>query len=182
MRMARGLDTGDVLARARIPLAAADTTGSLTRKLSTVAAMLLLETLPRLARGEIVPQPQDDAAASYAGEITAGDGEIDWRRPAAETHRRLRAFDPWPGSHTSWRGQRLKVIAAVPYDDASLPAAGAIGQVVVGPGRPPSVLVVTGEGTLELLELQLAGKRPVSAIDFLRGQPALAGSVLGGDS
>ena len=180
MQMDRGMDTGPVLARGRVPIADSDTTGSLTSKLSVVAAMLLLEVLPRLARGEIVAQPQDDAVASTAGEIDAASGEIDWRRPAADIWRRVRAFEPWPGSYTSWRGKRLKIVAAVPFDAALPLGEGEIGQVIALPGKPPRLAVVTGEGALELTGLQLAGKRTLTAGEFLLGQREFAGAVLGG--
>ncbi len=181
MQMDRGMDTGPVLARGRIPIADRDTTGSLTGKLSVVAAMLLLEVLPRLARGETVAQPQDDTAASYAGKIVAGAGEIDWRRPAEEIWRRVRAFEPWPGSYTTWREKRLKIVAARPYRPASGEAgapAGEIGQVVALPGKPPRLVVVTGDGALELTGLQPAGKRTMTAGAFLLGQREFAGAVL----
>ncbi len=180
MQMDRGMDTGPVLARGRVPIADNDTTGSLTSKLSVVAAMLLLEVLPRLARGEIVAQPQDDAVASTAGKIDAASGEIDWRRPAGDIWRRVRAFEPWPGSYTSWRGKRLKIVAAVPFDAALSLDEGEIGQVIVLPGKPPRLAVVTGEGALELTGLQLAGKRTLTAGEFLLGQREFAGAVLGG--
>ncbi|MEE8353763.1 MAG: methionyl-tRNA formyltransferase [Dehalococcoidales bacterium] len=180
MQMDRGMDTGPVLGRGRIPIADSDTTGSLTSKLSVVAAMLLLEVLPRLASGEIVAQPQENAAASYAGEIDAGAGEIDWRRPAEEIWRRVRAFEPWPGSHTTWRGKRLKIVAATPCRPAPGQAGitGLTGQVVALPGKPSRLAVVTGDGALELTGLQLAGKRTMAAGEFLLGQREFAGAVL----
>jgi len=184
MQMDRGMDTGPVLACGRVPIADSDTTGSLTSKLSVVAAMLLLEVLPRLARGETVARPQDDDAASYAGEIDAGAGQIDWRRPAEEIWRRVRAFEPWPGSHTTWRGKRLKIVTARPYRPAPDQAGvtGLTGQVVALPGKPPRLAVVTGDGALELTGLQLAGKRTMAAGEFLLGQRELVGAVLGGSS
>lgn len=181
MQMDRGMDTGPVLARGRIPVADSDTTGSLTSKLSVVAAMLLLEVLPRLARGEIVAQPQDNAAANYAGEIDAGAGQIDWRRSAEEIWRRVRAFEPWPGSHTSWRGKFLKIVAARPYRPAPGETGltgGEVGEVVALPGKPPRLVVVTGDGALELTGLQLAGKRAMTAGAFLVGQREFVGAVL----
>ncbi len=181
MRMDRGMDTGPVFARGRIPIAAVDTTGSLTGKLSVLAAMLLLDVLPRLARGEAIAQSQDDTAASYAGEIDASAGEIDWRLPAEHIWRRVRAFEPWPGSSTTWREKRLKIIAASPYLPApgeAGPPEGEIGQVVALPGKPPRLVVVTGDGALELTDLQLAGKRAMTAGAFLLGQREFAGAVL----
>ncbi len=180
-QMDRGMDTGPVLARGRIPITGSETTGSLTSKLAVVAAMLLLEVLPRLARGETVAQPQDNATASYAGQIDAGAGEIDWSRPADEIWRRVRAFEPWPGAYTTWRQKRLKIVAARPYHPVpgeAGPPTGDIGQVVVLSGKPPRLVVVTGDGALELIGLQLAGKRTMAAGAFLIGQREFAGAVL----
>ncbi len=143
-----------------------------------------MDTGPVLGRGEVVAQPQEDAGASYAGEIDAGAGEIDWRRPAEEIWRRVRAFEPWPGSHTTWRGKRLKIVTARPYRPAPDQAGvtGLTGQVVALPGKPPRLAVVTGDGALELTGLQLAGKRTMAAGEFLLGQRELVGAVLGGSS
>jgi len=182
MQMDREMDTGPVLARGRVPIADSDTTGSLMSKLSVVAAMLLLEVLPRLARGEIVAQSQEEAAASYAGEIDAGAGQIDWHRPTDEIWRQVRAFEPWPGSYTTWREKRLKIVAAKPYRPAPGEAGinGVTGQVVTLPGKPPRLVVVTGDGALEVTGLQPAGKRMMTAGEFLLGQREFAGAVLGG--
>ena len=100
MLMDAGLDTGPVLARAQIPVSAMDTTGSLTAKLSLIAAQLLLEVLPRWWRGEITPQPQNEAEATYSSVLSKQDGEIDWHLPAPELWRRVRALSPWPGCYT----------------------------------------------------------------------------------
>ena len=184
MQMNRGMDTGPVLARGRTPIADSDTTDSLMRKLSVVAAMLLLDVLPRLARGEIIAQPQDEAVASYAGQIDASAGEIDWRQSADAIWHQVRAFEPWPGSYTNWRGKRLKIVAARPYLTAPGEAgiSGVPGQVVVIPGRPPRLVIITGTGGLEVTGLQQAGKRPMPVGEFLLGQKELVGAVLGDSS
>ena len=114
MLMDTGLDTGPILARAQIPISGKDTTGSLTAKLSQIAARLLQEVLVCWARGEITPQAQDEAEASYSGSITKEEGEIDWHLPAMDIWRRVRAFHPWPGCYTRWQGRQLKIIEAVP--------------------------------------------------------------------
>jgi len=102
MLMDAGLDTGPVLARAQIPVSGRDTTGSLTAKLSLISAQLLLEVLPRWSRGELTPQPQDEAKATYCSPISKEESEIDWHLPAMDIWRRLRAFQPWPGCYTTW--------------------------------------------------------------------------------
>ncbi|MBA7544106.1 Methionyl-tRNA formyltransferase [subsurface metagenome] len=178
MLMDRGLDTGPVLARAQIPISAQDTTGSLTAKLALIAAQLLLEILSRWSRGELTPQPQNEAEATYSGSISKEEGEIDWRLPAVGIWRRVRAFQPWPGCYTRWRGRQLKVIEAVP-----LPAIRAleVGQVVALTSAVESEAafgVSTGEGILGVLRVQLEGKRAMSATEFLRGQRQFIGAIL----
>ena len=173
MLMDRGLDTGPVLARAQIPISDRDNTGSLTRKLSLVAARLFQDVLPGWLKGDIKPQPQDEASATYFGTITKDDGEIDWHLPAVAIWRRVRAFYPWPGGYTRWRGGLLKIIEAVPLPRAEDTVAG---QVVVLPGV--GFGVGTGDGILGVLAVQLEGKRIMTADEFLRGQRQFGGAVL----
>jgi len=178
MLMDRGLDTGPILARAQIPISAQDTTGSLTAKLSLIAAQLLLEVLPCWARGELTPRLQNEAEATYSSSISKEEGEIDWHLSAVDIWRRVRAFQPWPGCYTRWRGRQLKVIEAVP-----LPGERALegGQVVVPTKATESKAafgVSTGDGILGILKIQLEGKRAISAAEFLRGQRQFIGVIL----
>jgi len=175
MLMDRGLDTGPVLAQAQIPILAMDTTGSLTAKLSLIAAQLLLEVLPRWWRGEITPQPQNEAEATYAGAFSKKDGEIDWHLPAPELWRRVRAFHPWPGCYTWWQGKQLKIIEAVPLSGERTFE---VGQVVALGKEEAGFGVGTGDGVLGVLRLQLEGKRAMSATDFLRGQRQFISAIL----
>ena len=176
MLMDEGMDTGPILARAQIPIFGVDTTGTLTAKLSRIGVQLLLEVLPRWLKGELTPQPQDEALASYCRPISKEAGEINWGLTAASLWRQVRAYSPWPGSYTIWQGRRLKVIEAVPLSGAE--GAG-VGQVVALSGGEAAFGVTTGEGTLGILKLQLAGKRVVGAADFLRGQRGFIGAQLG---
>lgn len=175
MLMDKGLDTGPVLTRAQIQISRQDTTGSLTGKLSLLGAQLLLEVLPRWARGEITPQPQNEAEATYSATFSKGEGEIDWQMSAVDIWRRVRAFHPWPGSFTRWRGKQLKIIEAEP-----LPRGNAleVGQVVDMGGAEVAFGIGTGDGVLGVLKVQLEGKRAMSAAEFLRGQRQLIGSIL----
>ncbi|MBI4266863.1 MAG: methionyl-tRNA formyltransferase [Chloroflexi bacterium] len=177
MLMDKGLDTGPVLARAAVAISPLDNTGSLTLKLALVAAHLLQEALSRWLRAEITPRPQDEAAASYSSEISKAAGEIDWRLPAVAVWRRVRAFNPWPGGYTRWRGKQLKIIEALP-----LPAAGVagVGKVVALAEKEAAFGVHTGEGVLGVRTLQLEGKRAMPAAEFLKGQREFIGSVLPG--
>jgi methionyl-tRNA formyltransferase len=179
MLMDEGMDTGPILARAQIPVFGVDTTGTLTAKLSRIGVQLLLEVLPRWLKGELTPQPQDEALASYCRPISKEAGEINWGLTAASLWRQVRAYSPWPGSYTIWQGRRLKVIEAVPLSGAE--GAG-VGQVVALSGGEAAFGVTTGEGTLGILKLQLAGKRVVGAADFLRGQRGFIGAQLGFES
>jgi len=178
MLMDRGLDTGPVLARAQIPISAQDTTGSLMAKLSLIGAQLLSEVLPRWLRGELTPQPQDEAEATYCGQITKEEGEIDWSLPAVDIWRRVRALHPWPGCYTRWQGRQLKIIEGVP-----LPGPSRMGRIEVGQvatlNKGGAVLGVnTGDGVLGILKVQLEGKRAMSAAEFVRGQRQFIGARL----
>jgi methionyl-tRNA formyltransferase len=173
MLMDEGLDTGPVLARAQIPIRALDTTGSLTDRLSLVGASLLLEALGRYLRGELTPQPQNEAEATYSGSFTKEDGEIDWHLPALDIWRRVRAFYPWPGCYTKWQGGRLKIVEALPLTGEK---ASKVGEVVSTSAS--AFGVSTGEGILGVSRLQPEGKRVMSAAEFLRGQRGFIGAVL----
>ena len=174
MRLNEGLDTGPLLAQADLAIAPEDTTASLGEKLAVLGAELLIGTLPGWIGGEIQAQPQDDALASYCQRLSKADGELDWTQTAQHLDRQVRAFSPWPGAYTTWQGQRLKVLRTRPRPEW-------LGEA--GPGEvvelPDGVGVVTGQGLLELLEVQLAGKKPMAAGPFIRGQRLIVGEVLG---
>ncbi len=172
MLMDEGMDTGPVLAQEVSPILEEDTTDSLTAKLAELAAKMALGALPRWISGELIPQAQDPNQATYSRMLKKEDGELDLRLSAQELGRRVRAFTPWPGTYTSWRGKRLRVIQAAPLT-------GEVGE----PGRvreyPGGVAVETGEGLLGLKVLQLEGRRPLPVVEFLRGQRGFIGSRLG---
>ena len=178
MLMDRGLDTGPVLARAQIPISAQDTTGSLTTKLSLIAAQLLLEVLPRWSRGELTPQPQNEAEATYSDPISKEEGEIDWHLPAVDIWRRVRAFQPWPGCCTRWQGRQLKVIEAVPLPAIRGLEVGQVAALTSATESKAAFGISTGEGILGVLRVQLEGKRAMSATEFLRGQRQFIGAIL----
>ncbi|MFH1663010.1 MAG: methionyl-tRNA formyltransferase [Chloroflexota bacterium] len=173
MLMDEGLDTGPVLTRAQIPVADADSTASLTLKLSLIAAHLLQDVLPGWKKGQFEPQPQDEAKATYSGIITKESSEIDWHQPADFIWRQVRAFYPWPGCNTNWRGKRLKIIEAKPVIEGSDATEGQVVAVAHG-----GFGIKTGSGVLGILAVQLEGKRETAASEFLRGQRQLIGSVL----
>ncbi len=179
MLMDEGLDSGPALARAQIPVSAQDTTGSLTVKLAAVAARLLQEVLVHWLRGELVPQPQNEAEATYSGIISKQEGEIDWHLPAIDIWRRVRAFQPWPGSYATWQGKQLKIMEAVPQAGGGDFEPGQV--VALSPGmeyKEVAFGVQTGNGILGVARLQLEGKRAMSAAEFLRGQRQFIGAIL----
>ena len=173
MLMDEGMDTGPILAQARCKIEPQDTTGSQSVKLAHLGADLLIEALPRWLDGRIAPQPQDDSLATYCQITTKKDGLLDWSLPATALWLRIRAYHPWPGTYTYWRGKLLKILRARPVT---------IGSSNEKPGRVISlddgVAVVTGTDTLLLEEIQLAGKKVLAAQEFIRGQRDFIGSVL----
>jgi len=174
MVMDEGLDTGPILAQKEWPLAPDETTASLTGNLARLGARLVVETLPYWLAGVIRPQPQDESQATWSRPLTKEDGLLDWSRPAATLDRQVRACDPWPGAYTWLDGERLRILRTCPRPEWS--GEGLPGQIVAtGAG----VGVVTGQGLLDLVEVQLAGKKALTAELFARGRRGLIGSRLG---
>jgi len=168
MRIDAGLDTGDMLLKAEIEIGPEETALELGARLATMGAALLIETLERI--DTIVPQKQDPAGATYAPLLKKEDGLIDWRQPAEAIHNRVRGLQPWPGAHTRFRGQQLHIWK-------SRVAAGGSG----GPGslaRRP-LRVTCGEGGLELIEVQLEGRKRITAEEFANGQRITDNDILG---
>jgi methionyl-tRNA formyltransferase len=174
MHMDEGMDTGPILAQAECPIGAEDTTGSLTARLAEVGARLLVEVLPGWLAGEVPARPQDGPMATYCKPLRKEDGRLDWAAPAAVLDRQVRGCHPWPGAYTTWRGQVLKIMRARPRPEWA--GGGPPGTVVL---LPEGLGVVTGQGLLELVEVQLAGKRPMPAGEFARGQRGLGGEMVG---
>ncbi|MGA9042454.1 MAG: methionyl-tRNA formyltransferase [Terriglobales bacterium] len=172
MRIDAGLDTGDILQQQEIPITPADTSATLAPRLAAIGAQLIVDTLRGLQAGRIHPRPQDSAMASLAPILKKEDGRIDFRRSAHEIHNRLRGFQPWPGAFTSFRGKNLHVWDADP-SARSL----AEGELFIAADH---LLVGCGGGTaLELLEVQLEGKKRMAARDFIHGYHPKNGEKLG---
>jgi len=180
MLLDKGLDTGPVLARAQIPVSVRDTTGSLTAKLSQIGARLLQDVLSRWLRGELTPQPQNEAEATYSSVINKGEGDIDWHLSAIDIWRRVRAFQPWPGCYTRWRGRRLEIFEALPLPEKSTLEAGQVVAPTIE-GSKAAFGVCTADGILGVCQVQLEGKRAMSAAEFLRGQREFIGATLPSD-
>jgi methionyl-tRNA formyltransferase len=179
MLLEEGLDTGPTLERAEMPIPPEATAAELFPLLAALGAPLLLSTLHGLAAGTLIPQPQDPSAATHAPILTRDDGRIDFTRSAAEIYNRWRGFQPWPGAWSMLEGRkftmtRMRVSSTYATDAV---AKNAPGSLVVQGGL---LYAACGHGTaIELLEVQLEGKRSMPAADFLRGYAQIAGAHLG---
>ena len=162
MRINAGLDTGDVLLQQELPINPEDTAETLAPRLADMGADLLVETLRGLETGSIHPRRQDDSQASLAPILKKEDGLIDFNRTAEEILNRLRGFQPWPGAYTKFRGKNLQILKAQPATELVPPAElkAIVGRLIVGCAKNTA---------LELLELQLEGKKRSTAQSFING-------------
>ena len=174
MRIDAGLDTGDILLMRNTAIGEEEDASQLAGRLAVLGAGLLVETLEGLAVGSIRPVKQDPALATLAPILGKEDGLIDWNWTAREIYNRVRGFVPWPGAHTQFRRVGLHVWRSRVDPE---PASGEPGSIVV---RGRRLVAACGQGTaLELLELQLEGRKRVGAEDFLNGQHPRTGETLG---
>ena len=171
MRMDEGLDTGPMLLAERTPISAADTADTVHDRLAKLGATLIVSTLDGLIAKSLEAVPQPEEGVTYAHKLGKEEGLLDWRRPAAELERKVRAFHPWPGTSFEFNSERIKVLEA-----ALALSGGAPGTVSVG--RDGFPLVACGVGGLKLVKLQRPGKAAQSADSFLRGFALPAGTVL----
>ena len=186
MMMDVGLDTGDMLEKAVIPIEEKETGGSLHDKLSLAGGALILSTLKKLEEGTLVRTPQTDEGTCYAKMLTKSLGDIDWNQGAVSIERLIRGLNPWPSAYTMWNGKTIKIWAAdviagreaadflsesgVPAETGTAP-----GTVVCSDKR--GLVVCTGGGLLSIRELQMEGKKRMDTPAFLRGYPIPAGDV-----
>jgi methionyl-tRNA formyltransferase len=165
MQMDVGLDTGPMLLARTTPIGSDDTASSLHDRLAQMGAQALLETIDGLLDGSIAPRAQPSDGATYAAKIRKEEASIDWTRSAAQLDRQVRAFNPWPVAETRWNGQQLRVWQAHPLQDSTPAAPGTL----LG-GDASGIRVATGSGVLNLTRVQLAGRKAVSAAEFLNAQ------------
>lgn len=155
MQMEAGLDTGPVLAEARIGIDTEETSGDLQDRLSKMGAGLIVDVLDRLP---LPAAPQGEAGVTYAAKIDKAEARLDWSRPAAEVDRLIRGLSPFPGAWCDIAGERVKLLRS---------------RIGAGQGAPGQVLsgftVACGEGAVEILEAQRAGRKPMAAAELLRG-------------
>ncbi len=172
MRIDAGLDTGDILLQEEMPIAADDTAVTYAPRLAEAGADLLVKTLRDLAAGTITPRKQNNAQATMAPILKKEDGRIDFQRTATDIVNRLRGFQPWPGAFTTFRGKTLSVHAAV-VRNGEVP----LGMLAAAEGK---LLAGCGAGSvLEIVELQVEGKKRMSARDFINGNRLNAAERLG---
>jgi methionyl-tRNA formyltransferase len=168
MQMDAGMDTGPMLAKSAITIGDEETAPELSSQLAQLGADLLSETLPRIARGEIKPAPQDNSEATYAPMLKREDGLIDWRMTAREIANRVRAFQPWPGSYTNFRGSKLIIWRARAVSEVATPEAADAGTIL---SIDDNAITITcaGSSAMRIEEIQVEGKRRMSAREFANG-------------
>jgi methionyl-tRNA formyltransferase len=161
MYMDEGLDTGEILLQKKIEIAPDETGGSLHDRLAQLAPDALREAISLLAGGNAPRRPQENELATYAPKLEREHGRIDWAEPAQVIKRKIRAFDPWPGTFMNFGNRKLKIFRATIVDRSGKP-----GEILPDENE---LVIAAGKGALSLDEVQLEGKRRMSAADFLRG-------------
>ena len=174
MQMDAGLDTGDMLYQKEIVISPKDTYASLHDKLMVLGGEAIVEALPLLEQGKLVPRKQEDALSCYAHLIDKTMGELNFTKSAEILDRLIRGLNPWPSAHTTYHGKQLKVWEAEPVKS---PKAGKPGEILAV--EKDAVLVAAGSGALRITSLQLSGKKRMSAHDFLLGVRMTPGEILG---
>lgn len=175
-QMNEGIDTGDILAAKSMAIAHDETAESLFDKLSRLGAKLIVETLPKLERGEITPVPQDEALASHTKMMSKSLGRIDWNNDAVSIERLVRGLNSWPSTYTLWNKKSLKLWRCEVMDAESENAALA-GKVMAV--SKDSFDVACAKGALRVWELQLEGKKRMDTKTFLLGNQVNVGDLLG---
>jgi len=174
MQMDEGLDTGDMLHVSHCPIDSAETSASLYTKLAELGPDALINTINRLAKGDITPEPQNDADANYAKKLSKDEANIDWSMDAEQIERNIRAFNPWPVCFTQMSGNTVKI-----YQANVVEQSGAAGTVLTSDKN--GIVVACGKHALSISELQPQGKKPMAINDFLNGRSdwVTPGTVLG---
>jgi methionyl-tRNA formyltransferase len=167
MQIVKKLDAGDVLGVKETAIGDDEYAPELADRLAKMGAALLIETLEHLENGSITPEPQDDAASTYAPIMKREDGLVDWNLPAKEIYNRVRGFSPWPGVYTFFRGKRFQIHRALVALGDAAPATMVIEDATLKIG--------CGDGLLQALEVQLEGKRAMAAADFVNGYKPASG-------
>ena len=175
-RLNERLDAGELIVQEPVPIEPGERADALGRRLAEQGAAALLRALDAIAAGRAVFTPQDDAQASLAPKLTKAQGRIDWNAPALTIERLIRATVPWPGASTSWRGTSLRIVSAVA---GAAPARPSLPGTVLDVS-PDRLTVAAGADTLAVTEVQLSGRRSMTAKAFLAGHHVKVGEQLGG--
>jgi methionyl-tRNA formyltransferase len=178
IRMDPGMDTGDILLHERVSILPEDTAGSLSVRMAERGADLLLRTLKGIESGEIVPVPQNPAQATLAPLLEKEAGEIDWAQPAVAIVNRIRGLSPWPGAYTFYQDERWRIWRAGMRDRTEDKADDELPGTILKAERE-GISVATGQGLIEILELQPESGRRMGVRDFLAGHSVEEGVVLG---
>lgn len=165
MQMNVGLDTGDMLLKARCPITPDMTSEGLHDALIECGKPALLDALARLEAGTAQAEPQNEAEATYAEKLSKAEGEIDWSQSCEYIDRQIRGLTPWPGAYTHWQGQTLRIHQARPGDQTASRPPGTIQQL-----NPANLVVACGSGTLAIERLQLPGKKAMATADVLNAR------------
>ena len=173
MRVVKALDAGPILAVERMPIALDQTSDEVERDLARLGSALLVRVTDDVARGQTQDALQDHSQSTYAPRLTKDDGRIDWSWPASRIHNLIRGLHPWPHATTFAGTSRLILHRSHPFDDVSGKAPGTV--IEAGADH---IRVATGKGTIDLLEIQAEGKRPLPVREFLAGHPLTPGTVL----
>lgn len=173
-KMAKGLDTGDMLLKKKVVIDPKETGESLHDKLMAVGAELLVEALPLIEAGKLIPEKQGDSPTCYASKLTKAMGLIDWKKDAATLERLVRGLNSWPSAYTFYKGKTLKIWEADVLDEEASGEPGTVERV-----ERDSIIVATGKGLLQIQSLQLEGKKRMAVRDFLLGYEIKPGQCLG---
>ena len=163
MQMDEGLDTGDMLHISRCPIDTTETSASLYTKLADLGPAALIDTIAKLANGEITPQVQDDAQANYAKKLSKEEANIDWNMDAVQIERNIRSFNPWPVCFTQMSGNTVKIYQANMVEQQGNP-----GTVLQSDKH--GIVIACGTNALNITQLQPQGKKPMAITDFLNGR------------
>jgi methionyl-tRNA formyltransferase len=177
MRMVPALDAGPIILQARTPIAEDETAGELELRLSELGALALIEALTLITLDEASEREQNDDAATYAPKIERDMARVPWDEGCGVVARHIRAYDPKPGAFTTRKGEELKVFGAIATDEAGDEGGAHAGQVLEIDRT--GMLVACGDGAVRVLQVQAAGKRRISALEFARGRHVAVGDILG---
>lgn len=168
MLMDEKMDHGPILSQSEVEINPDDTYPTLSLKLQNEAEKILISNLNMWVEGKLTPQPQQDDNATYCKILTRDDGRIKWERTDIEIYNQYRGLTPWPGIWTIWKGKRLKLLSIRPVENNLAP-----GEVYAD----KKILIGCGSGAIEVLKLQLEGKRALKSVDFVAGNP-INGEIL----